>query len=180
MFSVHQIPSWWLREYIVLSYYHHQIGGVNYYPLFRVRSWNNGMRCMSFYILTPCVCIAMNVSPGCEQVKNCRFSVKWFRTSMQSNPRMMWLHTLFQTWPTCCFFTFFRTQRFSYCIVFVRVAYSWQYERGIKKQQEQDFNRIYTKYAYCTKNSAYRSVMIIELLLCFALSDKRIYLFTVA
>ena len=35
-----------------LSYYHHQIGCINYYPLFRVRSWNNGMRCMSFYILT--------------------------------------------------------------------------------------------------------------------------------
>ena len=40
---------WWLREYIY--FYHHQIGGMNYYPLFRVRSWNNGMRCMSFYIL---------------------------------------------------------------------------------------------------------------------------------
>ena len=34
-----------------LSYYHHQIGSMNYNPLFRVRSWNNGMRCMSFYIL---------------------------------------------------------------------------------------------------------------------------------
>ena len=34
-----------------LSYYHHQIGSMNYYPLFRVRSGNNGMRCMSFYIL---------------------------------------------------------------------------------------------------------------------------------
>ena len=29
--------------------YHHQIGSVNYYPLFRARSWNNGMRCMSLY-----------------------------------------------------------------------------------------------------------------------------------
>ena len=35
-----------------LSYFHHQIGSVNYYPLFRVRSWNNGVRFMSFYILT--------------------------------------------------------------------------------------------------------------------------------
>ena len=35
-----------------LSYYHHQIGSMNYYPLFRVRSWNNVMRCMSFYILS--------------------------------------------------------------------------------------------------------------------------------
>ena len=24
---------------------------MNYYPLFRVRSWNNGVRCMSFCIL---------------------------------------------------------------------------------------------------------------------------------
>ena len=34
-----------------LSYYHHQIGSMNYYPLFRVWSLNNGVRCMSFYIL---------------------------------------------------------------------------------------------------------------------------------
>ena len=40
----------WENTY-TLSYYYHQIGSMNYYPLFRVRSWNNGMRCMSFYIL---------------------------------------------------------------------------------------------------------------------------------
>ena len=34
-----------------LSYYHNQIGSMDYYPLFRVRSWNNGVRCMSFCIL---------------------------------------------------------------------------------------------------------------------------------
>ena len=34
-----------------LSYYHHQIGSMNYYPLFRARPWNNGVRCMYFYIL---------------------------------------------------------------------------------------------------------------------------------
>ena len=34
-----------------LSYYHHHIGSMNYYPLFRVRSWNNCMHCMSLYIL---------------------------------------------------------------------------------------------------------------------------------
>ena len=40
------------RIYIyTLSYYHHQIGSMNYYPLFRIRSWNNRVRCMSFYIL---------------------------------------------------------------------------------------------------------------------------------
>ena len=40
------------RIYIYdLSYYHNQIGSMNYYPLFRVRSWNNGVRCMSSYIV---------------------------------------------------------------------------------------------------------------------------------
>ena len=34
-----------------LSYYHHHIGSMNHWPLFRVRSWNNGMRCMSYYVL---------------------------------------------------------------------------------------------------------------------------------
>ena len=34
-----------------LSYHHHQIGSMIYYPLFGVRSWNNGMRCMFLYIL---------------------------------------------------------------------------------------------------------------------------------
>ena len=53
VFSVCPLPLWWLGEYIsFVSYYLHQIGGMNYYPLFRVSSWNNGMRCMSFYILS--------------------------------------------------------------------------------------------------------------------------------
>ena len=51
VFSVYPFPLWWLREYIYLSYYHHQIGSMNYCPLFRVRSWNNGVRCVSFCIL---------------------------------------------------------------------------------------------------------------------------------
>ena len=34
-----------------LSYYHHQIGSMSHLSLYRVRSWNNGMHCMSFYIL---------------------------------------------------------------------------------------------------------------------------------
>ena len=52
MFSVYPFPLWWLREYILcLISYHHQIGSMNCYPLFRIRSWNNGMRCMSFVFL---------------------------------------------------------------------------------------------------------------------------------
>ena len=42
-------------ENIHLSYYHNQIGSMNYYSLFRVRSWNNGMHCMSLYILLMCI-----------------------------------------------------------------------------------------------------------------------------
>ena len=34
-----------------LSYYHHQIGSKNFYPLFMVRSWSNGICCRSFYIV---------------------------------------------------------------------------------------------------------------------------------
>ena len=40
-----------IERIYTLSYYHHQIGSMIYYPLFRVMSWNNGMRCMSLYIL---------------------------------------------------------------------------------------------------------------------------------
>ena len=45
------IPFWWLREYIssVLSSLSNR--SMNYYPLLRIRSWNNGVRCMSFYII---------------------------------------------------------------------------------------------------------------------------------
>ena len=40
-----------IERIYTLSCYHHQIGSMNYYPLLRVRSWNNGMRCISLYIL---------------------------------------------------------------------------------------------------------------------------------
>ena len=46
----HFLCDGWENIY-TLSYYHHQIGSMIYYPLFRFRSWNNGMRCRSFYIL---------------------------------------------------------------------------------------------------------------------------------
>ena len=40
-----------IERMCILSYYHHQIGSMNYCPWFRVRSWNSSMRCMSLYIL---------------------------------------------------------------------------------------------------------------------------------
>ena len=50
VFSLPIHPCDWENIY-TLSYYHHQIGRMIYYPLFRDRSCNNGVRCMSFYIL---------------------------------------------------------------------------------------------------------------------------------
>ena len=48
----------------ILFYCHHQIGSMNYYPLFRVRSWNNGMRCMFIFVsyIRPHVVINICVS----------------------------------------------------------------------------------------------------------------------
>ena len=41
----------WVNTY-TLSFYNHQIGSMSQLlPIARVRSWNNGMHCMSFYIL---------------------------------------------------------------------------------------------------------------------------------
>ena len=50
-FQFTNFPCDWENIY-TLSYYDHQIGTMNYYPLFRARPWNNGVRCMSFCILT--------------------------------------------------------------------------------------------------------------------------------
>ena len=63
MFSVYPFPCDDWENIYTLSYYHHQIGSMNYYPLFRVRSWNNGMRCMFLYILTTILPLAHS---GCR------------------------------------------------------------------------------------------------------------------
>ena len=52
----HSLCDNWDNIY-TLTYYHNQIGSMNYDPLFKVRSWNNGMRCMSFFILTILIAI---------------------------------------------------------------------------------------------------------------------------
>ena len=41
----------YIRLITYICYYHYQIGSMDCYPLLRVRSWNNGMRCMFLYIL---------------------------------------------------------------------------------------------------------------------------------
>ena len=43
--------SWNDCENTCKLYYHHQIGSMNRLPLLGVKLWNNGMRCMFFYVL---------------------------------------------------------------------------------------------------------------------------------
>ena len=50
-FRLTHIPCDDWENIYTLSYYHHQIGSMNYYPLFRTRSWNKGVRCLPFCIL---------------------------------------------------------------------------------------------------------------------------------
>ena len=56
VYSAYQFLLRWLWEYVyfILSYHHHhhhhQIESMTHLLLFRARSWNNGIHCMSFYI----------------------------------------------------------------------------------------------------------------------------------
>ena len=54
-----------------------------YYPLFRVRSWNNGVRCMSFYILIP-----VNVLCLIGMAWNCKVAVR--RVTRNCHSRHAW------------------------------------------------------------------------------------------
>ena len=42
-------------SYNAIIYHHHNVGSMTYLPLFRVRSWNNGIRCMPFHIRIQCI-----------------------------------------------------------------------------------------------------------------------------
>ena len=61
--------------YIYTLSYYHLIGSMNYYPLFRVRSWNNGM---SFYIIMPVLVKVMTwccQAPGHYLNQSCQSSM---------------------------------------------------------------------------------------------------------
>ena len=66
--------------YTLSYYHHHQIGSMNYYPLFRVRSLNDGVRCMSLPILIVSLyrvhenrCLGLKIYGLCQT----RFSSKY-------------------------------------------------------------------------------------------------------
>ena len=56
VFSLSILPVWWLWKYMHFYNYHHQIGRMTHLTLFRVRSWKNGIGCISFCIITALCC----------------------------------------------------------------------------------------------------------------------------
>ena len=65
-----------VRENIfTLFCYHHQNGSMNYYPLFRVRSWNNGVSCMSFCILSSSTTMLLWDCWNCKRIR--RILISW-------------------------------------------------------------------------------------------------------
>ena len=68
-FQFTHFPSDDWENIYTLSYYHHQIGSMNYHPLFRVRSWNNGVQwCAMYVFLYSYVWIVWEKSGGKIQV----------------------------------------------------------------------------------------------------------------
>ena len=78
----------WENVYI-LSYYHHhhQIGSMNHYPLFRVRSWNNGMRCMSLYVLICSLGLTSDMLRCTKQKVTCNYLCRCY-VCCCSGPRL--------------------------------------------------------------------------------------------
>ena len=79
----------WENTY-TLPYHHHQIGSMNHYPLFRGRSWNNGVRCMSFYIPIYCTSIGLKFGPQDTQ-RRCAHHDKLVTTAPHSHSSKWWM-----------------------------------------------------------------------------------------
>ena len=78
-----------VRICIPFSYYHHQIGSMMPLPLFSVRSWNNGMRCMYFYIL---IDSDVTRAPWRTQSPQTLRLVKLENSAMESAGALRWRH----------------------------------------------------------------------------------------
>ena len=76
------IPLVMIERIYTMSYYHNQIGSMNCYPLFRVSSWNNGMRCMSLYIL---IRMVIDVPSKCHV-----FSTSYLMVTQKQIPVRSW------------------------------------------------------------------------------------------
>ena len=81
VFSLPNSPVMIVRM-CTLPYHHHQIGSMNRWPLFRVRSWNNGMRCMSNYVLMVGLILAYLCLP--HSINGFRLVVWWSKLRQHS------------------------------------------------------------------------------------------------
>ena len=86
-----------------LSYYHHQIGSIIHFLLFRVRSWNNVMRGMSLYILNKFFFLVLQ-SARETSWKHCMHPVEFMSISSNWNNfciqfcGLFFIHLLYFIW----------------------------------------------------------------------------------
>ena len=85
-----------------LSYYHHQIGSMTHLLLLRVRSWNNGIHCISFYVLivisfvpAHAQCIIVSLGIVSQSHRFCHFTPQTVVTVFSNQPHS-WLIKTYQ------------------------------------------------------------------------------------
>ena len=66
----------------ISSYYHNQIRNMNHQPLFRIRSWNNGMHWMPCYRLFHDKSTLLQVLAWCHQCNKPYQNLSWTRSVM--------------------------------------------------------------------------------------------------
>ena len=96
------IPLIIVRICIHLSYYHHQIRLMVHLPLFRVRSWNNGMCCMIFYILTRLWYLESISNKGNTFQERLIFGKSWNVTWFQLKAYKMFAKWALESWINEC------------------------------------------------------------------------------
>ena len=115
-----------IERIYTLSYYHHQIWSMSYYPLFRVRSWNNGIRCMSLYSyemqsmklkggirVSPCPSVCLSVCPSVDRIVSTLYLLQYsldpfhIYTSYQATSDGVSYVKFFENWKMWSFGKFF-------------------------------------------------------------------------
>ena len=71
------------------SYHHHQIACMTHLPLSRIRSWNNGMRCMSFCIRIISKSVVWLIVADNQLSNKPRFAIK------DSRIQVLWAKVIF-------------------------------------------------------------------------------------
>ena len=67
---------WWWWEYVHFILFSHSNRSMTHLPLFKVRSWNDGMCCMSFYIFMHCPSTCMTLRCNRFRCKTDRLTIE--------------------------------------------------------------------------------------------------------